>query len=215
MADEIITLYTKEAPDTPISCERTEYYDNDFTTYKDHYPALIDVFLFNRFGDVLLQRRGRDKRKNPYKLHTTVGGHINWGEKQEFALVHECMEELGAPTLLFPSDVYHEAVNKLKEYTRKVALVHEVKVFFRNYSQDEIENRRNIKDRIWLYFGLYDGPVDTPDRASAGYEWIGLDILQKELETRPEQFTSGLAAYFEEMGDEMRNFVKKYSSGKS
>jgi len=58
MSDEIITLYTKEDPDKPIPCNRKEYYDNDFSIYKDHYPALIDVFLFNKHGDVLLQRRG-------------------------------------------------------------------------------------------------------------------------------------------------------------
>lgn len=173
MSDEVITLYTKEKPNNPVSCDRTKYYDHDFTTYKDHYPALIDVFLFNKFGDVLLQRRGRNKRNNPYRLHTTVGGHINWGEKPEFSLVRECMEELGAPVLVFSQGVYSEALKKLKDYTHKAALVYEIKEFFRNYSDSQVKDRRGIKDRIWLYFGRYDGPIEIPDRESAGDEMRG------------------------------------------
>jgi len=211
MVDEMITLYTREEPNKALSCKRSDYYDNDFMKYENHYPALIDVFLFNKFGDVLLQRRGRNQRNNPYKLHTTIGGHINWGENPEFSLVHECMQELGAPILLFAQDEYEEAVAKLRGYTHKTALLYEVKNYYRNFSDSEIENRRDIKDRIWLYFGLYDGPIETPDRDSAGYEWIELGVLEKEMKNSPDQFTPSLMAYTEELGDVMRGFVKKYS----
>jgi len=155
---------------------------------------------------------GRDKRKNPYKLHTTVGGHINWGEKPEFSLVHECLEELGAPALLFSRSEYSEAVKKLRGYNRKAAVVYEVKEYFRNFSDSGIQERRDIKDRIWLYFGLYDGPIETPDRHSAGYEWIDFRTLEAEIRANPQQFTSGLIAYCEELREEMKAFVKKFSN---
>lgn len=212
MPEEIITLYTKENPSEPVACERTEYYDNDSTKYKNHYPALIDVFLFNKYGDVLLQKRGRAKRFNPGKLHTTVGGHINWGERPEFSLVHECMEELGAPALLFSSDEYGTAYKKLSAYADHAALMYEVKEYFRNYSDHPIESCRTIKDRMWLYFGRYDGPIETPDRASAGYEWMDLMTLRAEIQKNPAQFTDGLMIYVEEFAKEMDAFVKMYCS---
>jgi isopentenyldiphosphate isomerase len=210
MPDEIITLYTKEAPDAPFACGRTEYYDNDFTTHTDHYPAIIDVLLFNTHGDLLLQKRGRNKRNNPGKLHTTVGGHINWGERPEFSLVHECMEELGAPVLLFPKEDYAQALAKLGPYTHKAALLYEVADVFRNHSADPIENRRHIKDRIWLYFGRYDGPVEIQDRESAGYEWMSLEEFEREFKTDPSQFTSGLKLFIETFQTEIREFIKTY-----
>lgn len=210
MSDELLTLYTKEEPEKAIKCGRAEYYDNDFTTYKNHYPALIDVFLFNNFGEVLLQRRGRNKRKNPYRLHTTIGGHINWGEEPSFSLVHEAIEELGAPVLLFSKDEYDGAVKKLYNYTNKAALVYNVKEFFRNFPDSNDEDKKTIKDRIWLYFGLYNGPVDTPDRESAGYEWTSLDVLKEEIATNPSQLTSGLIEFFETFEEDMRAFTEKY-----
>lgn len=208
--EELITLYTREAPSEPILCARKDYYDNDFTTYQGHYPALIDVFLFNKSGEILLQRRGLNKRANPGKLHTSIGGHINWGEKPEFSLVHECMEELGAPTFLFAEDNYDQAIKKLEPYTHKAALVKEIKEFFRNYSKSDIENQRYIKDRIWLYFGRYDGVTEPPDEEVAGYEWFNLNNLSKEMEEKPDQFTAGIKIYFNEFNDEMRGFVSKY-----
>ncbi len=213
--DEIITLYVKEAPDAPLSCGRTEYYDNDLTTYKEHYPALIDVFLFNRHGDVLLQKRGRHKRKNPGKLHTTVGGHISWGEKADFSVIHECMEELGAPALVFSKDEYMQAIAKLGAYTHKAALLCKMGEFFRNLSEDAIESRRDIKDRLWLYFGRYDGPIEIIDRESAGYEWVDLDTLEQEFQLYPNQFTEGLKQLVEDYGSEMREFVRTFTQKKT
>lgn len=210
MEDELITLYTREAPSEPILCARKEYYDNDFTKYKEHYPALIDVFLFNKSGEILLQRRGRNKRVNPGKFHTSVGGHINWGEKPEFALVHECMDELGAPVFSFPHDTYDEAIKKLDSYTHKVALAKEIREFFRDYSKSDVKDQRSIKDRIWLYFGRYDGPTEVPDGEVAGYNWFNFDNIENELNNNPDQFTNGLKIYFSDFKDEMRSFVNKY-----
>lgn len=212
MPDEIITLYLKETPDSPIPCARGEYYDNDFTTYKAHYPGIIDVFLFNTNGDVLLQKRGRNKRNNPGKLHTSIGGHITWGENAQFSVIHECLEELGAPALVFSQDEYASALETLGSYTNKVALLREQGVFFRNYPNHPIESLRTIKDRMWLYFGVYDGPIEIPDRQSAGYEWIDLDTLEKEFQLNPNQFTDGLQLYVETFGSEMREFIQKFTT---
>ena len=114
---------------------------------------------------------------------------------------------MGAPALVFSKQGYEQAFTKLEAYTHKTALLCEIGEFFRNYSNDSIESRRGIKDRIWLYFGRYDGPIEIPDRESAGYEWIDLDTLEKEFQTNPNQYTDGLKLYVENFGGEMRKFV--------
>ncbi len=212
MPEEIITLYLREELETPVACSRTEYYRNDFTRYHAHYPALIDVLLFNQYGDLLLQKRGRTKRIHGGKLHTSIGGHVAWGEQPDFCVIHECLEELGAPALVFSKERYPAAVHALADYTHRTALVCEIETFFRDYREDIIEDRRDIKDRTWLYFGLYDGPIEIPDRSSAGYEWIDLDTLQHEFIAHPEQFTPTLKLFVKDFGEQMKEFIRTYTS---
>lgn len=210
MQDEQLTLYRKDALDQPIACARKTYYDADFTTYEAYYPALVDVILFNLHGEALLQKRARNKRTRPGLLHTSVGGHVSWGETPTFAVTHECMEELGAPAFVYPKDGYAAAYAKLGPYSRKAALVCEVDDVFRDYRHDAIEGRRDIKDRAWFYLGRYDGPVESLDRASSGYEWISMETLQDEFVKHPEQFTVGLKLYVEVYAAQIREFIRTY-----
>lgn len=211
MTEEIITLYLADTPDTPVSCARMEYYDNCTTTYGKHHPGIIDVLLFNAHGDVLLQKRGRNKRVNPGKLSVTIGGHISWGDNADLTVVQESLEELGAPAMVFSPETFANAYEKFGEYTSKMALICNTCVYFRDFSEHPIEQRRDIKDRVWLYFGRYDGPIAIPDRQSAGYEWIDLDTLEREFQAHPEQFAENIKHHVEEHGDAMWEFVKRYS----
>ena len=62
-------------------------------------PALIHrvahVLVFNRHGDLYLQRRVLNKDVQPGKWDTSVGGHVDAGEKYDSAAVRELAEELG------------------------------------------------------------------------------------------------------------------------
>jgi len=61
-------------------------------------PALIHrvahVMVFNRQGDLLLQKRSMNKDIGPGKWDTSVGGHVNPGEEVLDAAVREMKEEL-------------------------------------------------------------------------------------------------------------------------
>ncbi|MEY3197769.1 MAG: hypothetical protein RL023_446 [Candidatus Parcubacteria bacterium] len=70
---EYITLYHKDNLETPLSVEREIFYEQRRTTYADHYLYVVDVLLFNSYGEILLQKRSRRKKKNPGVLHTTIG----------------------------------------------------------------------------------------------------------------------------------------------
>ena len=56
---------------------------------------VVHLHVFNSQGDVYLQKRPEWKDIQPGKWDTAVGGHIDYGEKPEDALLREVREELG------------------------------------------------------------------------------------------------------------------------
>ena len=79
---------------------------------------VVHLQVYNSKGELYLQRRPLWKDIQPGKWDTAVGGHIDFGESVEVALVREAKEELGisgfTPKLrckyLFESAVEHEFV---------------------------------------------------------------------------------------------------------
>jgi isopentenyldiphosphate isomerase len=57
--------------------------------------GVVHVLVFNSGGELLLQKRAKDKEIQPGKWDTSVGGHIACGETLEQALERETEEELG------------------------------------------------------------------------------------------------------------------------
>lgn len=59
----------------------------------------VHVVVFDRDGRLLLQKRSAHKDTQPGKWDTSVGGHVQPGEKPEAAAARETREELGVPPL--------------------------------------------------------------------------------------------------------------------
>lgn len=53
------------------------------------------IMVFNAEGELLLQKRGRNKRIQPGKWDTSVGGHLARGESYDLGAARELEEELG------------------------------------------------------------------------------------------------------------------------
>ena len=56
---------------------------------------VVHLHVFNSQGDLYLQRRPEWKDIQPGKWDTAVGGHIDYGESPDEALLREVSEELG------------------------------------------------------------------------------------------------------------------------
>lgn len=55
----------------------------------------VYAFVFNKNGEVLLQKRSKQKKTFPEKWDVTVGGHVDSGEYGRQSLIREVKEELG------------------------------------------------------------------------------------------------------------------------
>ena len=80
---------------------------------------VVHLHVFNSQGDVYLQKRPAWKDIQPGKWDTAVGGHIDYGETAQEALMREVREELGI------TDFVPESVDKyVFESSRERELVY-------------------------------------------------------------------------------------------
>lgn len=56
---------------------------------------VVHLHVLDRYGRLYLQKRSRNKRCQPGKWDTAVGGHVDYGETVMEALMRETQEELG------------------------------------------------------------------------------------------------------------------------
>jgi isopentenyl-diphosphate delta-isomerase type 1 len=56
---------------------------------------VVHLHVFNSEGQLFLQKRSDNKDIQPGKWDTSVGGHVDYGEEHQDALLREASEELG------------------------------------------------------------------------------------------------------------------------
>ena len=128
---------------------------------------VVHLHVFNSKGEVYLQRRPDWKDIQPGKWDTSVGGHIDYGEEPEQALVREVREELG-----------------ITEFTP----VRVGKYVF--------ESKRE-KELVYVHRTTYDGPVTpSAEELDGGPFWtldeireaIGKEVLTPNFESEFQKF---------------------------
>lgn len=72
------------------SATRTECHSGLFILH-----PVVHLHIFNSNGDLYMQKRVMTKKIQPGKWDTAVGGHVDFGESVEDALLRETREELG------------------------------------------------------------------------------------------------------------------------
>lgn len=118
---------------------------------------VIHLHVFNSRGELFLQKRSPHKDIEPDKWDSSVGGHIDWGETPEQAVLRESYEELG-----------------LKDITPR---------FITNYIiETEVE-----RELTYCYFTIYDNEFTIDNNeVTDGRFWTLNEItpsLQKNIFT--------------------------------
>ena len=88
-SDELLEVVDRSGKVLSI-VKRSELHGNPSLLHR-----VVHVLLFNKKGELLLQKRSTNKDVAPGKWDTSVGGHVNPGENIHIAAKRELKEELG------------------------------------------------------------------------------------------------------------------------
>ena len=123
----------------------------------------FSIFIFNRLGELLLQKRSKTKYHSGGLWTNTCCSHPRLGESDYCAARRRLNEEMGFDcelTELF-SFIYHA----------------------------ELENSLFEHELDFVFVGRYDGqPVPNPDEVD-DWKWMDVEKLRREVRENPERYT--------------------------
>lgn len=103
---------------------------------------VVHVHIFNSKKELLLQKRKLNKKIQPGKWDTSIGGHIQAGESLEDAIQRESLEETGvtiALDQLIPLDTYIWESEIEKELVFSYAYIYDGPIAFQESEIDEVK----------------------------------------------------------------------------
>jgi isopentenyldiphosphate isomerase len=215
MAAETITTYLPDRPDVAIPMDRAEFYREQIQLHTsgqqpNRAAGIVNIFIFDSQGELFVQKRSDHKAHNAGLLDKTIGGHIRFGDTNEYTVMVETVQELQVPSItLRTEEDFAKTHDLLKDYLSTVAII-------RHIDTELIELNKNIKgqmvpilNKVHLYFGVYDGAVKTVDREAKGVLLYSLADLAKDIETSPALFTDDLHLLLKKYRSDIDKFLKQ------
>jgi len=210
---EKVYTYSLNNKHNVFAQDRDEYYKkqiDDFhkTGKTTEAVEVINIFLFNTDGELLVQKRGKSKNHNPGLLDKSLGGHIKFGDTPDFTAMVETVEELMTPSVVLRDAIDFEKTRKiLKNYKQNIAIIKPFVSGF--FPLDKIIEGEIIPivNKVHLYLGIYDGTTKPSDKEASGVLYYTMDDLKEEMEKSPENFTADLIYYIKEYERDLRDFA--------
>lgn len=212
--DETINSYPINDRETLIPMSRKKFYAEQIEAFKEHGKPtkavdIVDCFIFNSKGEVLLQKRSYNKFHNAGIIDKTLGGHVQYGDPADFTVLVETVQELQTPSIVLKNKQdFTKTFKLLSGYLETVSLIKlidsDVYILPKIIDGETID----IANRIHFYLGVYNGRVKPADGEAQGVLWYPLDDLMKEIEKFPETFTSDVKILLDTYSSEINDFRK-------
>jgi isopentenyl-diphosphate delta-isomerase len=152
-----------------------------------HQAAILhrafSVFIFNRQGQLLLQRRSGLKLLWPQYWSNSCCSHPRFGEKLEDATQRRIGEELG-----LSADLEH---------------------LYKFRYQAEFEDQGAEHELCHVFVGVSDGPVHPDETEVEEWRWLSIPDLQGWIDRRPEDFTPWFMLEWERIENEYLDRIKR------
>lgn len=127
----------------------------------------IHLFVFNRHGDLFLQKRSRWKDANPGRWDSSAAGHLNAGEEYEATAHRELKEELG------------------------------IEVDTMEYVGELPASPATGQEFIRLYETKHNGPLSWPRAEVETGTFFPVTVLERWIAARPDDFSRTFRLCFE------------------
>jgi isopentenyldiphosphate isomerase len=129
----------------------------------------VHVLVFNRHGEIFLQKRSMTKDCFPGKWDSSASGHLDVGESYIACAVRESREELGLELSEAPERLFKLAASAQTGW-----------------------------EFVWIYRCRDEGPFRLhPEEIERG-EWCAAERLEEWLSSRPEDFASAFRLVWSE-----------------
>ncbi|MFH1404841.1 MAG: hypothetical protein ABIH21_01960 [Patescibacteria group bacterium] len=210
--------YLLDDRESCIKMDRREFYKEQIDIFKKHGKPtraieIIHILMFNKFGELYIQKRADKSGHNAGLLDKSIGGHVQHGDPIDYTVMVETVQELQVPSIVLRSDIdFKKAFLLLHDYLNTVALLKHDDSLFRNYERDINGEKITIANKVHVFFGVYGGAVKTVDREARGVLLYTLEELGKEFEKFPDAFTQDLKLLIKEHGQHIQEFLKTIKS---
>lgn len=159
--------------------------DNEIGTMEKieaHQKAVLhrafSVFIFNKNGDLMLQRRAAHKYHSPLLWTNTCCSHQRLGESNIAAASRRLQEEMGFST----------------DLEEKFHFIYKAP-FDNGLTEHELDH---------VLVGFYDGQPKINRDEVCEWKWMNLDELSNHMSTYPDQYTSWFKIIFNEFLEQLK-----------
>jgi isopentenyl-diphosphate delta-isomerase len=138
----------------------------------------FSIFVFNSKGETMLQKRAEGKYHSAGKWSNTCCSHPAPGEAVIEAAHRRLKEEMG-----FDCDM-----------EEKFSFIYRA----------DVGNGLTEWEYDHVIFGRYDGEPNINKEEASAYKWISLDMLKKDVEENPQNYTPWLRICLDRVIEEFR-----------
>ena len=214
---EIINTYLLDNPNVVVPMDRTVFYQEQIEIYKKtgkptRAVELVDIFIFNSHGELLVQKRSFDKKHNPGLLDKSIGGHIQYGDTSDYTVMVETIQELQTPSIVLKcGHDFRKTFNLLADYLETIAIIHHEEASIHLLEKLFNNEKVIIANKVHLYYGIYDGRIRPVDREAKGVLFYSLPDLEEEIKQLPDAFTGDIKFLLKKYDSSMKKFVADFA----
>lgn len=139
---------------------------------KGLYHRSVNIFLFNKEGQLLLQKRSNKKDICPSAWDLSTAGHLEPGEPYSKAAKRELHEELG-----------------IKAHLKKIGNVH--------LQKNEYKNGKKDYEFVTLFKVIHNGPFKIDKEEVSKFKFFEINEIKKMIKKNRKKFTPWFLEEFE------------------
>ena len=212
---ELVNVITLDNPYNSFPMDRKAFYFEQIEEFQKNWKPtkaveIINIFLFNKEWQLILQKRSNLKAHNPNLIDKSIWGHIDYGNSPNFTVMLETVQELQVPSIVLNNDDdFDKTLKLLSNYTATISVI---KNFWTKLVHiDKIIDWKNIEisNKVHLYIWVYDWSIRNVDKEAKWILFYYLDELENEIKTHKSTFTWDLIYYMKDYKDYFEDFVKQ------